>query len=122
MDGISFLRTVKQNYIQKKEAWPINMSGKAFRYRDEGLNDDECLMIYKGWSSTIEIGSKEEFEVFMKVNNSENHGLLFCLNDQEKISKVVDAVDSYYITAQYEQCLDDLISALEPKQKLELKQ
>ncbi len=125
-DGLGFLRKVRQDYIQYNVAWPINMSGSAYRFRDEGLPYDESLMIYKGWAPTIEISSCAEYERFKKVNGGSDYReddkkLLFCIEDEDVIADVVEAVDSYYITAQYEQCLDDLIAALEPKLKLELK-
>ncbi len=125
MDGISFLRGVKQDYVQYNVCHPINMSGRVYRYRDEEVPNPEDILIYKGWAPTIEISTRSEYEIFKKVNGGSDYRadddkVLFCLNDRETIADVLDAVDSYYITAQYENCIDDLISALEPKKRLEL--
>ena len=129
MEGIGYLRKVKQDFIQYHVYQPINMSGKLFAYRDDIVINPEEVLIYKGYAPTIEISTRSEYELYKKVNNDSDYrvvsnGLLFCLDGEEDyaiIGEVVDAVEDYYITGQYEQAIDNLISVLEPSKKLELK-
>lgn len=118
-DGISFLRSVKQNYVQFDVKWPINLSQTIYNYSNSGVPDNECMMIYKGWAPTIEIGSRREYEIFKKVNCNDDYsvyeeGIIFCTDDMQKINGVVRSVLDYYMDKDYEAAIDGMIESLRP--------
>ncbi|MBR4178735.1 MAG: hypothetical protein IKR57_05270 [Bacilli bacterium] len=120
MDGISFLRKIRQDYIQYNVEWPINLSSSIYNYSINGIPDNECMMIYKGWAPTIEISSKEEFERFIDINYKQDpkayfkDGILFTTSDIDKISRVVKTTLDYYMDKDYEAAIDGFIVALKP--------
>ncbi len=120
-DGISFLKDVKQNFVQFGTLRQLNMSKEAYGFSLNGIPEDEHMMIYKGYDPTIEISSNAEFERF-KATHFKNdprayeHGLLFCTNDMDKVTRVVRICLDYYMDKDYEAAMDGMIEALSPKQ------
>ena len=124
--GVDFLRRVKQDYIQYDVLWPVNISYTAYHFRDNGVPENEFMMIYKGWSPTIEISSAMEYERFKVVNCDSDYrayenGVLFCTNDMNEINKVIEAVETNSGSKQYVELIDGLMNAFEPQMKLEKK-
>ena len=122
-DGVSFLRGVKQNYIQYNVMWPVNISSAIYNYCVNGVPENECMMIYKGWAPTIEISSRLEYERFKKVNSDDDYrvyedGILFCTDDMNKINGVVSAYTNYHNDKNYVALMDGMIESLKPSVEL----
>jgi hypothetical protein len=125
-NGIDFLKSVKQNYVQYDVMWPINLSQRVYNFSENGVPENECMMIYKGWAPTIEISSRAEYERFKEVNGDSDYrvyedGILFCTSDAQKINGVVRTVLDYYMDKDYEAAIDGLIDTLKPKKELKRK-
>ncbi len=101
MDYLDFL--IYSYYITRTTVM-FNCTGSVLLYEE---SNTEEVIIYVGVNGTVEIGLASEYEEYNKKYNVESP-VIYRTKDYSTIKRIANAIDGYYITALYQDMIEEL--------------
>ena len=117
-DTMYFLNEVYYNLRKHGMYVPVNATGKLFTYYSLNDSEKEDLIVYINKNYSIELVFRSEFEELKKSFKVDDRNIKLEINDDEKIQRIANIVDDYYITADYKRFLEKFLNELEEKKEL----
>ncbi len=117
-DIMYFLNEVYYNFRKHGMYVPVNATGKLFSYYSLDDSKKEDLIIYINKNYSIELVFRSEFEELKKSFKVDDRNMKLEINDDEKIQRIANIVDDYYVVADYKRFLEDFLNELEEKKEL----
>ena len=117
-DTMYFLNEVYYNFRKHGMYVPVNASGKLFTYYSLNDSEKEDLIVYINKNYSIELVFRSEFEELKKSFKVDDSNMKLEINGDEKIQRIANIVDDYYITADYKRFLENFLNELEEKKEL----
>ena len=117
-DTMYFLNEAYYNFRKHGMYVPVNATGMLFTYYSLNDSEKEDLIVYINKNYSIELVFRSEFEELKKSFKVDDRNIKLEINDDEKIQRIANIVDDYYITADYKRFLENFLNELEEKKEL----